>query len=133
MSKLVEKVKEKLEPIREKLSFREFINLIKGREDAQIRPMMILDPKNKLTSSNLSELQVDFVTNSFFIAKYFDEFSPMREYADLYLQVNESKEGWAVQKVIEYEQAVSEKRLMQLGLKPQEAKSGEGKTNATKE
>lgn len=117
-------------------SFRDFLDVVRGKEDAKIRPNMILNPENKLTTSNLSEIQADFVTNSYFIAHYFPEFEPMRAYAEIYLQANESKSGWGVDKIIEYEQALGEKRMIQIGLKPNQDQRKENekvKTNTTKE
>lgn len=123
MSKIAEALEARLS------RFAKFLEVIRGKEDAKLRPNMILRPENKLTSSNLSELQVDFVTNSYFIAKHFAEFQPMADYAEIYLQTNESKSGWGVDKVIEYEQALGEKRMMQLGLRPgqQQGQGKEGK------
>lgn len=117
---MAEKISIIKETFEQKLAkFQKFLDTVRGKEEAKLRPNIILKPENPKTTSNLSDLQVDFVTNSFFIADYFPEFEPMRQYATHYLEVNESKDGWAVQKVIEHEQALGEKRMMQLGLRPQ--------------
>lgn len=126
-AKPVEEAKPKKEAIsfKEKIfRLREVIEIVRGKEDAKLRPNIILNPENPKTTSNLTELQVDFVTNSYFIADYFPEFLPLKQYAGHYLEVNESKEGWAVQKIIEHEQALGEKRMMQLGLRPPQQQEG---------
>lgn len=109
------------------------IDVFKGREDAKIRPNMILNPENPLTTSNLSDDELSYINSAYFMAKYFPEANSMLVLADIELLSNLSKDGFAIQKIIDYEQAISEKRLMQLGLKSQEPSKEKPKTNATKE
>lgn len=128
MSKL-EEVKEAFE---DKLNrFAKFINIVKGNQDLNLRANLILDAKKPQTSSNLSTNQIDFVSISYFVADAFPELQPLKDFATEFLYTSLSKEGWGIDHIIAYEQAIGEKRLMQLGLKTQET-SKEKVTDAIK-
>lgn len=113
------------ETVKEKLSFRELIELVKGSQDVEKRASVILNPKNPSTSTNLSASQIEFVAIAKTLVTDFPEFQGLAEYADEFLLASISKEGWGVDRMIQHEQAISEKRMMQLGLKPQEQKGSE--------
>jgi hypothetical protein len=129
MSKL-EEIKEAFE---DKLNrFAKFLNIVKGNQDLNLRANLILDAKKPQTSSNLSTNQIDFVSISYFIADSYPELKPLKDFAEEFLYTSLSKEGWGIDHIIAYEQAIGEKRLMQLGLKTQDVKQGE-KTQKSKE
>jgi hypothetical protein len=128
------RVKLSLQEIKDKImQFKEFVDVVRPREDPKIRPNLILNPENPLTTSNLSELEIEFITDSYFIAEQFPEFQPLKDYATLYLRACASKNGWAVDKVIEFEQAIGEKRMIGLGFKNEAQKPEKIKTNETKQ
>lgn len=133
--KIKAKVKELATTVQEDLAlFIRFANEFRGKEDAKVRPNLILNSDNNLTTSNLTSEEQDYINSANFMAHYFPEANCMKVFADIHLQSSKSKTGWAVDKVIEYEQALSEKRMIQLGLKPQAQEAKEkSKTNATKE
>lgn len=111
------------EYVREKLSFRELVELFKGSQDVVKRANVILNPLKPQTSTNLSDSQVDFIAISMSITKYFPEFEPLKDFADQFLLASVSKGGWGVDRMIQHEQAIAEKRMVQLGLKS-ESKEG---------
>lgn len=113
------------ETVKEKLSFRELIELVKGSQDVEKRASVILNPKMPSTSTNLSVSQIEFIAIAKTIVTDFPEFQGLAEYADEFLLASISKEGWGVDRMIQHEQAISEKRMMQLGLKPQTEKGAE--------
>jgi hypothetical protein len=114
----LEKIKESFEA--NLLRFEKFLNIVRGNQDVNLRANVILDPKNIKTSSNLSSDQVDFISISNFVAEAFPELEPLQALASEALSTNLSKAGFGVEHAIMYEQAIGEKRLMQLGLKPQD-------------
>lgn len=107
--------------------------MYKGSQNLDERANVILNPKNIQTSSNLSSNQVDFISISYFIATPFPELQPLKDFAREFLYSSLSKEGWALEHAIAYEQAIGEKRLMQLGLKTQETVKPQEKSAKTKE
>jgi hypothetical protein len=111
-----------IDAIKEKLSFRELVELVKGSHDIEKRASVILAPKTPETSTNLSANQVEFVSIAMSITQTWPEFQGLEDYAKEFLLASTSKEGWGVDRMIAHEQAISEKRMMQLGLRPQ----GEG-------
>jgi hypothetical protein len=102
--------------------FDRLIKIIRGQEDFKNKVKLILEPDMPQTSTKLNPNQIDFVSTSIFIADYFDEMKPLRDYAIEFCRTSESNGGWGVDKVIQLEQAIGEKRMLQLGLKPQESK-----------
>ncbi len=115
------------QPQEDKLSrFARLWQIIKGTtSDIKLKANVILNPDNPKTSTNLSANQVDFVSLAYFLPQYFPEMKPLETFAEEFLQTSTSKEGWGVDRIIQYEQAVGEKRIMQLGLRPQEQKGKE--------
>lgn len=101
------------------------MELIKGTQDIQKRAGVILDPAKPQTSTNLSADQIDFVAIAKTLVKYDEEFEGLDKFTDEFLLASISKDGWGVDRMIQHEQAVSEKRLIQLGLKPQEQRGNE--------
>lgn len=119
MSKIIESLETRLSNFATKLSnFAKFLEVVRGKENVQTRPDVVLNPKNKLTSSNITAEQADFVSSAYFMAYWFPEGQPLRVYAEIYLQVSASKNGWGIDKIIEHEQALGEKSMMRLGLRP---------------
>lgn len=116
MAKVIEKVKDEISTKFER--FKQFVELIEGREQAGQRADIILSPKTPQTSTNLTASQVDFIAISFAVVKQFPEFGPLEDLAKEFLYSSMSKEGWGVDRAIAYEQAIGEKRLMELGFKP---------------
>lgn len=113
-----------IQEIKEKLGFRELVELVKGSHDIEKRSGVILAPRQPETTTNLSVNQVDFIAISKSITQYFPEFEGLEAFADEFLLASISKEGWGVDRMIAHEQAISEKRMMQLGLKPQGEQGG---------
>ena len=128
VSKAKEKIQSVKDKIQEKMSLKELIELFRGNTDIEKRASVILNPKMPETSTNLSSNQVDFVGIGKTIKKYFNEFEPLEFFTDEFLLVSESKDGWAVDRMIQHEQAVSEKRLLQLGLRTKERGIKDSKT-----
>lgn len=126
MSKVVQEVKETVKEgvhsIKEKLENIEvlgkLISSIKGTQDINTRARVLLDPSKPETSTNLNSNQIDFVSVSLTICDYFPEFEGLEKFAKEFLLTSISKDGWGVDRVIQYEQAISEKRLVQLGIRP---------------
>lgn len=116
--------KKVIQVIKERLSFRELVELVKGSHDIEKRSGVILAPRMPQTTTNLSQNQVDFIAISKSICIYFPEFEGLEAFADEFLLASISKEGWGVDRMIAHEQAISEKRMMQLGLKPQGEQGG---------
>ena len=112
-----QKIKQAIETVKEKLSFRELVELVKGSQDIEKRANVILNPRNPETSTNLSSNQVEFIAISMSICKTWPEFEGLEDYAKEFLCASISKEGWGVDRMISHEQAISEKRLMQLGFR----------------
>ena len=120
MSKTITKIKA---TVGDKLQrFSKLIDIVKGRQDSQVRAGVILNPIKPSTTTNLTSNQVDFIAISKSIVKYFPEFKGLEDFADEFLLASISKEGWGVDRMIQYEQAIGEKRIMQLGLRQQERK-----------
>lgn len=135
-----EKVKEVKEIIIDDLKTRlekieilgKLISVIRGSQDANLRANVILDPRKPETTSNLTANQVDFITISKTICKFFPEFEGLEDFADEFLLASASKDGWAVDRVIAYEQAINEKRMIQLGLRPGESAAKANQASAEK-
>lgn len=117
ITKLEEKAIQIKEHIGERLSFKEIVELVKGSNDIQKRANVILSPKLPQTATNLSSNQVEFIAISYAIVEDFPQFQGLKDYADQFLLTSISKEGWGVDRMIAHEQAINEKRMMQLGLK----------------
>lgn len=108
----VEKVKD---AFNEQLSrFGKFWDIIQGHQDSQVRADVILSPKTPQTTTNLSSNQVDFVVICSGISKKFPELAPLEEGCKEFLYSSISKDGFGVTSMIQYEQAIGEKRLLQL-------------------
>lgn len=128
MSKQLAVIKDEFHEALQK--FASFWDIIKGRQDSQVRANVILNPKMPQTSTNLSADQVDFVTICMGISVHFPEMKPLEDLCNQFLLASVSKEGWGVDRMIAYEQAIGEKRLLQLGLKnPQEQAQQDKKSN----
>ena len=126
MSKTITKIKATVD---DKLQrFSKLIDIVKGRQDSQVRAGVILNPIKPSTTTNLTSNQVDFIAISMSIVEYFPEFKGLKEFADEFLLASISKEGWGVDRMIQYEQAIGEKRIMQLGLRPQDQQKDKQKT-----
>ena len=126
MSKTLIKIKATVD---EKLQrFSKLIDIVKGRQDSQVRAGVILNPIKPSTTTNLTSNQVDFIAISKSITKYFPEFKGLEDFADEFLLASISKEGCGVDRMIQYEQAIGEKRIMQLGLRPQDQQKDKQKT-----
>ena len=117
MSEIIEQTRNAIGQIKEILSFSDLVKIWKGTQDITERAKIILDPVKPQTSTNLSSSQVDFIAISKSITDFFPEFVGLEKFADQFLLSSMSKDGFGVNSVIQYEQATSEKRLMQLGMK----------------
>jgi hypothetical protein len=113
-------------------TFGEFLHLVRGNQDTVERARVVLDPKTPLTSSYLSANQVDFMTVSRILGENFKEMKVLQAFSEDVLLASMSKDGWGVEKMIQHEQAIGERRLMQLGLGPNQPKPEKAKTNDTK-
>ena len=115
--KVTATIKKATDTIREKMSLKQLIELFRGNTDIEKRASVILNPQLPETSTNLNSNQVDFVGVGRTIEEYYKEFEPLNLFTKTFLLVSESKDGWGVDRMIQHEQAVSEKRLLQLGLR----------------
>jgi hypothetical protein len=102
--------------------------VIRGSQDPSSRAKVLLNPELPETTTNLSPNQIDFISISLTICKWFPEFEGLEDFAREFLLASISKEGWGVDRVIQYEQAISEKRLVQLGLKSGEQGKAQAQT-----
>lgn len=116
----MEEVKERIEKVKQtvkqKMGFKELIEVLRGNTDIEQRASVILNPKMPETSTNLNANQVDFVGIGKTMQIYFPEFKPLEVFTEELLLVSESKDGWGVESMIRHEQAVNEKRWLELGL-----------------
>lgn len=90
--------------------------ILQGSQDLEKRAEIILNPSNILTSTFLTNAQVEFVTASILASKTFKEFEGLGEYANILMRSSLSREGTGLEYVVRHEQAIGEKRLLQLGL-----------------
>lgn len=125
MTQILEKVKTGVETVKEKLSFKELVEIWKGSQDSEKRALVVLDPKIPQTSTNLNANQVDYVQICKDASFYFPELEPLEKTCNQFLLTSLSKDGFGVSSMIQHEQAINEKRMIQLGLRPQD----QGKEN----
>lgn len=130
LQKVEEKLKAPIQKTKEQIlesltEFREFVSAVRGSQDVEKRANIILNPLKTETSTNLSNNQIDFVSVCLTIKQYFPEMEPLETFAKEFLLASISKEGWGVESLIQYEQAIGEKRMLQLGLRPSQ-QTGKG-------
>lgn len=120
MAKLAQKAKQAVKEFSEQefnkfLSyFEKFLNIVRGKVDVKYRLRLLLDPDNIKTSTRLTKGQIDFCSISSFIADYYPEFEPLKEYAkDHFALWVISQEGLGREEAIKYESAISESKLLQ--------------------
>jgi len=96
---LSEKFKENL------AKFRDFLNVIRGKEDIREKFSFLFDPSNIKTASRLSISQAEFVADSYFVSKYFPEFNPLLDLANEVAETAVSIKGARVEEAIKFQQA----------------------------
>jgi len=91
--------------------FHKLINTIRGKADIRTRLRAVLNPEKPETSSNLTRNEVDFCTLSYFVAEEFEEFKPLKRYAEKHILFKMSEQGWGVESTIRLEQAINEAKI----------------------
>ena len=87
------------------------MNAINGKDEPLDLITVITNPplEQLISSSNLSEKQAQGIRVMKWLASRREEFKPLGDYADKYLQVNHSVGGWAVNRGIALAEAFSPK------------------------
>ena len=85
--------------------FREFLNVIRGKEDIREKFSFLFQPSNIKTASRLSISQAEFVADSYFVTKHFSEFDPLLDLAKEVAETSVSIKGQRVEEAIKFQQA----------------------------
>ena len=85
--------------------FREFLNVIRGKEDIREKFSFLFQPSNIKTASRLSISQAEFVADSYFVTEYFPEFEPLLKLANEVAETSVSIKGLRVEEAIKFQQA----------------------------
>ena len=96
--------------------FREFLNVIRGREDIREKFSFLFQPSNIKTASRLSISQAEFVADSFFVKKHFPEFEPLLDLAMEVAETSVSIKGLRVEEAIKFQQASKGEVGTQVGI-----------------
>lgn len=93
--------------------FRLFLEMLKGKpQDIQSKLSMLLEPKEIRTSTRLSQSQIDFCSVSYFLAKQFPFFEPLKDYAEEFATWKISESGLGVDSAIKFTSALASSDLM---------------------
>lgn len=126
MSKTVAKARKKVkQTFQENLKrFEDFLNVVRGKIDIKSRLKLLQDPDNIRTSTRLTAGQIDAASTSFFVAKHFSQFTPLKEFFEEFCHFAISKNGLGREESIRYMSALSESKLLKsLGIfKTEQAK-----------
>jgi len=87
------------------------LDIVRGKSDIRKQMSLILNPERPITTSNLSELQLDFVENAYWYAISYDELEPLKQDADFLLQASLSKGGFGILQTIEMVQSMTQTRI----------------------
>ena len=96
--------------------FREFLNVIRGKEDIREKFSFLFQPSNIKTASRLSISQAEFVADAFFVQKHFPEFGPLLDLAKEVAETSVSIKGMRVEEAIKFQQASRGQPGTQVGI-----------------
>lgn len=98
--------------------FERFINIVKGRKDAKTQVEVLSNPENYKTMSVLTQGQVEFVQDAFWLCKVEPKvYKDLMLYAQEMMEASPSKGGTGREQAIRYVGALSEsKALQKLGI-----------------
>ena len=85
--------------------FREFLNVIRGKEDIREKFSFLFQPSNIKTASRLTISQAEFVADSYFVTEYFPEFKPLVNLAKEVAETAVSIKGARIEEAIRFQQA----------------------------
>jgi len=110
---LVQKVVEALKlSWDEKLErFKKFLDILRGKVEIRSRLAPLLEPSKIQTSTRLSANEVEFVTDSYFFAKCWPEFQPLKDFANEFCYTKISHEGLGRLEAIQFVGAVEQTKL----------------------
>lgn len=84
---------------------REIFAVFRGTEDANQKFSFLLQPKSIKTTSRLTASQLDFLADSYYLAKWFPEFEPLLDLAKEVAGVSPSLKGKRIEEVIKFQAA----------------------------
>ncbi len=93
--------------------FKGFLDVVKGKVDIRSRLDAILNPDNPQTSSRLSESEIDFVMDAYWLAKTFPVFKPLKDLADELLLTKISQQGLGRQEAIQFMSAMETSKMIE--------------------
>lgn len=85
--------------------FKQFLDVIRGKEDIREKFSFLFQPSNIKTASRLSTGQVEFVSDSHFVTEYFPELKPLKDLSIEVAEVSVSHKGLRVEEAIRFQQA----------------------------
>jgi len=85
--------------------FRDFLNVIRGKEDIREKFSFLFQPSNIKTASRLTTGQVEFVADAHFVTEYFPELQPLKDLSIEVAEVSVSHKGQRVEEAIKFQQA----------------------------
>lgn len=85
--------------------FKQFLDVIRGKEDIREKFSFLFQPSNIKTASRLTAGQVEFVADAHFVTKHFPEFKPLKDLAIEVAEVSVSHKGQRVEESIRFQQA----------------------------
>ena len=88
------------------------LDVFEGREPVGNRLKPILNPDKIQTSTILTQNQVHFVADSYWLKSMFPEFSPLQAYAEEFANTQLSHEGKGVENAIRFTGAIAEGKLV---------------------
>ena len=110
VKKIPAKAKKKLKSIPKDafLKFKTLLDVFRGREDIRQKLAFLFNPTNIRTATRLNQKQVEFVSQAYTLAKFYDELEPVKELADQLMWTTPSTKGQRVDEAIRFQQATSE-------------------------
>lgn len=91
---------------KEKLGqFKDFLDVIRGKEDINQKFSFLFQPRNIKTASRLSNSQAEFLSDSHFLVKHFPEFQPLQNLALEVAECGVSVKGKRVEEAIAFQKA----------------------------
>lgn len=103
--------------------FKRFLDIVKQKTDIKSRVALLLNPDKPQSSTRLTASQVDFVALSYFSAKKFDIFEPLKEFAEEFCLSAISLKGLGREEAIQLVSALNDQKLLsRMGFIPQGVK-----------
>ena len=92
--------------------FKEFLDVVRGKEDPKSRVKLMLDPDKIQTSTRLSGSEIDMVTDAYWAWKQWPKaFQPLKDFVDEYCLTKISEGGKGREEAISIVAALEQSKL----------------------